>query len=62
MLFYFENSQLTQTYYFTLKLRHLDIFNMGYGSSQHIKLISKQKYFDKNMKKKFKNIIRKMLK
>ena len=54
-------SQLTQTcyftakipsqpkHYFTLKLRHLDIFNMGYGSSQHIELLSKKKYFDKNM-------------
>ena len=32
MLFYCENSQLTQKYYFTLKLRHLDIFNMGYSA------------------------------
>ena len=27
---------------------------MDHGSSQHIKLISKQKYFDKNMNKFFK--------
>ena len=35
---------------------------MDYGSSQHIKLIFKQKYFDTNMNKNFLNIIRKMLK
>ena len=45
------------------KLGHYNIFfNMDYGSSQHIKLIFKQKYFDTNMNKFFFNIIRKMLK
>ena len=31
---------------------------MGYGSSQHIELISKQKYFDKNMNKVLKKYLR----
>ena len=35
---------------------------MDYGSTQHIKLIFKQKFFDKNVNKFFFNIIRKMLK
>ena len=36
------------------KLGHYDIFlNMDYGSSQHIKLIFKREYFDKNMNKFF---------